>query len=54
MIIEEDIDDEQFEKPFMESMSRCFNKILNTQQPLPPDFQKVLNDNRWDLITSNK
>jgi len=51
MAIEEDIEDEAFEEIFMISMSNFYNNLLKSQQPLPPDFQKVLNDNRWDLIT---
>ena len=42
---------EAFEEIFMISMSNFYNNLLKSQQPLPPDFQKVLNDNRWDLIT---
>jgi len=25
------------------------DKLLKMQEPLPDDFQKVLDDNRWDL-----
>jgi hypothetical protein len=28
-----------------------FNNLASQQKPLEPEFQKVLDDNFWDLIT---
>lgn len=30
-----------------------FNNLAAQQEPLGPEFQQVLDDNYWDLITTN-
>ena len=31
-----------------------FQNILNNQQDMPSEFQKVVNDNFWDLLYKDK
>ncbi len=34
----------------IEVFQRLYSELLEKQEPLPPEFQKILDDNFWDLI----
>ena len=38
------------DKEFCESMSELYQTLSESQEPLPAEFQKVLDDNRWELM----
>ena len=38
------------DKEFCESMSELYQTLSESQEPLPAEFQKVLDDNFWDLL----
>ena len=38
------------DKEFCESMSELYQTLSESQEPLPEEFQQVLDDNRWDLL----
>lgn len=47
----ENVTDEEFKGV----LTNFYNTLASSQEPLELEFQKVLNDNYWDLITeSNK
>ena len=37
------------EQSLEEVMQRVYNKLSENQEPLGPEFRKVLEDNLWDL-----
>lgn len=37
------------EKEFEEYISNFYRNLLNSQEPLDEEFEKILNDNLWDL-----
>ncbi len=34
-----------------ETLKNFYQDLLDNQEDLPPEFQKVIDDNYWDLIT---
>ena len=35
------------------SLNEFFEQFVKDQKPLDPDFQKILNDNLWDLLQTD-
>lgn len=38
------------DKELEKTLGEFYNKLLLKQQPLDPEFQKILDDNFWELL----
>jgi len=35
-------------------LAKFYNKLAASQEPMPPEFQKVIDDNFWDLLIKDE
>ena len=42
------------EKEANDAMLEIYRFLSGHQEPLPPEFQKVLNDNLWELLVKDE